>query len=64
MAKLIKEAIERKRSGQLVAPVAHTTPQPSKYVEEVVEVASPETREKYLKQIREGFGKTFGSIPE
>jgi hypothetical protein len=63
VAKIMKDAIERKRSGQLVAHVSHATPQPPKYVEEVVEVASPETIDSYVKLIRENLGKGFGSMP-
>lgn len=61
--KLIKEAIERKRSGQLVAPVAHATPQPPMYVEETrtLEPITETTRELIEETKRKLKG--FGSIP-
>ena len=64
VAKIIKDAIERKRSGQLVVAPAQVSYVPPPYVEEIreLEPMSPETR-KIVEETRRKF-KGFGSIPE
>jgi predicted transcriptional regulator len=62
--KLIKESIERKRSGQLVVAPEQVSYVPPPYVEEIreIEPMSPETREIVEKTRRKLKG--FGAIPE
>ena len=64
VSKIIKDAIERKRSGQLVASPIKATPYPERYVEELreLEPITDKTR-KELEEARRKF-KGFGDIPK
>ena len=64
MATIIKDAIERKRSGQLVVAPAQVSYVPPPYVEEIRELKpmTPETRE-LVEETRKKL-KGFGSVPE
>ena len=64
VATIIKDAIERKRSGQLVVAPAQVSYVPPPYVEEIRELKhmTPETRE-LVEETRKKL-KGFGSVPE
>jgi predicted transcriptional regulator len=64
VSKIIKDALERKRSGHLVASPAQVTPSPAPYIEEIreLEPIKDSTRELIEKTKRKLKG--FGSIPE
>ena len=64
VAKIIKDALERKRSGHSVASPAQVTPSPPPYIEEIreLEPIKDSTRELIEKTKRKLKG--FGSIPE
>lgn len=64
VAKIVKDAIERKRSGQLVVAPAQVSYVPPPYVEEIWELKpmTPETRELIEETKRKLKG--FGSIPK
>lgn len=65
VSKIIKDAIERKRSGQLVASPIKATPYPERYVEETreLEPISDKTKE-LIEETKRKMVNTFGAMPE
>ena len=65
VSKIIKEAIERKRSGQLVASPIKATSHPERYVEETreLEPISDKTKE-LIEETKRKMINTFGAMPE
>jgi hypothetical protein len=65
VSKIIKDAIERKRSGQLVASPVKATSYPERYVEETreLEPISDKTKE-LIEETKRKMINTFGAMPE